>query len=120
MVTTRRAQEAMALLLVAIVVAGAVGLVTLDNDAGAPLSGAGAALQDPPSVESHGGVLTVTLRVARTTYRVGGRAVDGLTYNGLLQPPTLVVNPGDTIKLRLVNQLPSAMEGMTNLHYHGL
>ncbi len=95
----------------------------------------GSPLQDPPSLQSKDGVLEATLTVTRTNYNVGGQTVQGLTYNGLVQPPTLKVNPGDTIKLSLVNDLPSpvqdakesgttitpaqAMSALTNLHYHG-
>ena len=95
----------------------------------------GSPLQDPPALQSKDGVLEATLTVTRTSYNVAGQTVQGLTYNGLVQPPTLKVNPGDTIKLSLVNDLPSppqdakesgttitpaqARSSLTNLHYHG-
>ncbi|MEA5549568.1 DUF4114 domain-containing protein [Anabaena cylindrica UHCC 0172] len=47
-------------------------------------------------------------------------------YNGLILGPLLVVDPGDTIKITLTNNLapssvaPSAPEQVTNLHTHGL
>ncbi|MTJ46740.1 DUF4114 domain-containing protein [Dolichospermum sp. UHCC 0259] len=47
-------------------------------------------------------------------------------YNGLIPGPLLVADPGDTIKITLINNLkpgsvaPSAPEQITNLHTHGL
>jgi FtsP/CotA-like multicopper oxidase with cupredoxin domain len=40
-----------------------------------------------------------------------------MLYNGAYLPPVLRVQPGDSLKLHLVNRLPS--DQMTNLHYHG-
>ncbi len=48
--------------------------------------------------------------------QVGGRRVIAQVYNGSYLPPTLRVQPGDVIRLRLVNALDEA----TNLHTHGL
>ncbi|MBD2293145.1 DUF4114 domain-containing protein [Anabaena sphaerica FACHB-251] len=47
-------------------------------------------------------------------------------YNGLIPGPLLVADPGDTLKITLINNLqpgssaPSAPEQPTNLHTHGL
>jgi suppressor of ftsI len=75
------------------------------------------AYSEPRVIRSHGGVLRATL-VARTgTAVINGRRWGGTdTFDGTFTGPTLVVNPGDTIKLRFVNELHQ----VTNLHFHGL
>ncbi len=72
--------------------------------------------QNPPEISSVGGVLTSTLTVQPAEVVVGGRRVSTNLYNGMYIPPTFRVNPGDTIKLRLVN----AIDQITNIHTHGL
>ena len=47
--------------------------------------------------------------------QVGAKRVNMTVYNGLLMPPLLRVQPGDKVRLQLVNT--SAMS--TNIHYHG-
>src|SRR3989442_8795102 len=65
---------------------------------------------------SHDGVLDLTLTAARGAMQVAGRRVIAQVYNGSYLPPTLRVQPGDVIRLRLVN----ALDETTNLHMHGL
>jgi FtsP/CotA-like multicopper oxidase with cupredoxin domain len=97
---------------------------------------------EAPVIHSVNGVLTATL-VAKTgptvvdaTDYTGFVANGGTVFNnattyqvqgtpmGLLQGPTLEVNPGDTIHLTLVNGLQNVpgytTYGPTNLHTHGL
>src|SRR5438093_10708298 len=74
------------------------------------------ALRDPAVVASHDGVLALTLTAARGRVQVGGRRVTAEVYNGSYVPPTLRVQPGDVVRLRLVN----ALDETTNLHLHGL
>ncbi|HEU5254253.1 MAG TPA: multicopper oxidase family protein [Solirubrobacterales bacterium] len=45
----------------------------------------------------------------------GGQEVRGRSYNGQLVGPTLVIQPGETFALSVVNQLSES----TNLHFHG-
>jgi len=71
---------------------------------------------DPAVVASHDGVLNLTLTAARGAMQVAGRRVIAQVYNGSYVPPTLRVQPGDVVRLRLVNGLEEA----TNLHMHGL
>ena len=47
---------------------------------------------------------------------LGDRAINWLGYNGQIPGPQLEAKPGDTVQIRLVNQLSQP----TNLHYHGL
>src|SRR5437899_12791216 len=74
------------------------------------------AFRDPAVVASHDGVLALTLTAARGRVQVGGRRVTAEVYNGSYVPPTLRVQPGDVVRLRLVN----APDETTNLHMHGL
>src|SRR5205809_5515204 len=69
------------------------------------------ALRDPAVVASHDGVLALTLTAARGRVQVGGRRVTAEVYNGSYVPPTLRVQPGDVVRLRLVN----ALDETTNL-----
>jgi len=72
--------------------------------------------RDPAVVASRDGVLEMTLTAARTTVDVAGRPVVAAVYNASYVPPTLRVQPGDVVRLRLVNDL----DDETNLHTHGL
>src|SRR5262245_33202585 len=72
---------------------------------------------DPPEIRSANGVLDGTLTIAPITLEVAGRRVafPGL-YNGSYAAPVLRVEPGDLVRLTLVNDSTLA----TNVHYHGL
>ena len=72
--------------------------------------------RDPAVVASHNRVLELTLGAARAAVDVAGRQVIAQVYNGSYVPPTLRVQPGDVVRLRLVN----ALDETTNLHVHGL
>ena len=84
------------------------------SDAGS--SGTGAAFAEPKVLSSSGGVLELDLRVAEATVAVAGGSARMLTYNGTVPGPTLHVRPGDTLRVRLANDLGQP----TNLHTHGL
>jgi FtsP/CotA-like multicopper oxidase with cupredoxin domain len=77
---------------------------------------AGSPLAEPQVLRSAGGVLDVTLRAEEATAWIDGAPRRVLTYNGTTPGPTLVVHPGDTLRVRLVNRLSTP----TNLHTHGL
>jgi FtsP/CotA-like multicopper oxidase with cupredoxin domain len=85
---------------------------------------------DPPMLQSADGKLDVTLTVSYITTEIMGQKVTLRTYSGI-PGPTLVVNVGDTLRIRLVNALPpnppdpEPMEHLryhnnTNMHTHGL
>ncbi|WP_245160694.1 multicopper oxidase family protein [Blastococcus sp. CT_GayMR16] len=76
----------------------------------------GLALTEPELLRSSGGGLQVTLRAAQGPTRVAGRDSTTLSYNGGLPGPTLYLQPGDRLQVRLVNDL----DAPTNLHVHGL
>lgn len=76
----------------------------------------GPPFQNPIQISSIDGVLDVTYNAAVSPAEVDGKSFMSAQYNGMLAPPTLRVNPGDTIKLNLNNFL----DMMTNVHYHGM
>ncbi len=45
-----------------------------------------------------------------------GKIVDAWTYNGSVPGPTIKVNVGDTLRIKLINELPES----TVIHYHGI
>ncbi|GAB5377936.1 MAG: hypothetical protein AcusKO_43980 [Acuticoccus sp.] len=67
-------------------------------------------------MQSADGVLAYEMTVAPTAITVGGENVTTLLYNGLFAPPTLSLDPGETLKLHLVNKRD---DDSTNVHYHG-
>ena len=76
----------------------------------------GKELIQPSVVKSVNGVLNLTLTAAPKMVSYEGKTRWALTYNGSLPGPTLMVKPGDTLKINLVNKTGL----MTNLHTHGL
>ena len=72
-------------------------------------------LREPPRLHSRGGLLTLTLQAEEREVFVAGRHRKAIVYNGSFPGPTLVVDPGDRMRVRLVNGL----EHPTNLHTHG-
>ena len=88
-------------------------------------------LIEPEVRRSANGLLQTTLRCAYTYREVGGVRLYVRSYEGGSPGPTLRVKPGDTMKIRLVNDLPPNRDGMpmdishphqfnnTNFHFHG-
>ena len=76
-------------------------------------------LANPPEVASSNGTLNVTL-IAAINPATGG---PGIEYNGAFVPPTLRVNPGDTMNITYTDNLPPSTSEPYNdasLHFHGL
>jgi len=73
-------------------------------------SRSGLAFRNPPEIRSRHGLLKETLIVAYSNpamTRIGSdKLIHVRCYNGRLIGPTLRVQPGDTIKLHLINRLP--------------
>ena len=111
---TRRQALGIAGLGAAATVAGAVGTWRTFGP-GSGLSALGGAFAEPPVLRGAGGTLEVTLRAAAGV-PVDGRRTRALGYNGSSPGPTLVVRPGDVLRVRLEN----ALDATTNLHTHGL
>jgi FtsP/CotA-like multicopper oxidase with cupredoxin domain len=75
-----------------------------------------AAVLSSPQYVSVNGLLNVSLSAVQSWVTLAGRRAYLYNYNGWVPGPVLVVNPGDTVQLRLNNNLGED----TNLHYHGL
>ena len=84
-----------------------------NNGGNTPL---GPPFQNPIQISSVNGVLNITYDAEVSPAEVDGNQFMSAQYNGMLAPPTLRVNPGDTIRLTLNNFL----DMMTNMHYHGM
>ena len=74
-----------------------------------------AAVLKSPKYVSVNGVLNATLTAKQSWVTLAGRRAYLYNYNRWVPGPVLVVNAGDTIQLRLNNNLAED----TNLHYHG-
>ncbi len=88
----------------------------------------------PQTLMSSAGLLETTFDVAFANHDINGQTFSHRSYNGLIGGPTLRVRPGDTLRVRLNNNLPPDADGMampadvniphgnnvTNLHVHGL
>lgn len=77
-----------------------------------------------PQVHSYQGTATLTLAAV-----IDAHGHDAFSFNGRTDPPVIRLWPGDTLKIKYVNELPKvatescAIEpchDMTNLHFHGL
>ncbi len=89
-------------------------------------------LREPEVRASAGGELDTDLRVGYAYHDIGGYRLNLRSYEGSLPGPTLVVQPGDTLRIRVYNDLPPNSDPMpaagdfphhfntTNLHVHGL
>ena len=99
---------AVMLVLMASVVAAGAGRAAWTPQSGKPFS-------EPAEIHSHNGVLTATLRAQAKTIQVAGDSVAARVYNGSFTGPTLFVNPGDLLRVTLINELDEP----TNLHFHG-
>lgn len=73
-------------------------------------------LAQPRRLYSRRGLLELTLSAEEREAFVAGAVRRAIVYNGTFPGPTLVADPGDRIKVRLVNRV----SGPTNLHTHGL
>lgn len=95
-------------------VIGGVGLTRGIGSRFDPVSGA--TLTEPPTLRSTSGRLQVRLEAAERRLTLAGAPATTFCYNGGLPGPTLHVQPGDRLMVRLANQLNAP----TNLHVHGL
>ncbi len=74
---------------------------------------------EPPMRFSRDGRLDTRLRMSYATAKIDGHAYKhAQTYEGTFPGPTLVVCPGDRLRVKLVNRLQAGQ--VTNLHVHGL
>jgi suppressor of ftsI len=106
--------------LVAITVSGRADarahLVTRAPVAATRAHAAGATLQAPAVYASRDGILNVTLVASEQRVTIAGQPVLAKVYGNSFSAPTLMVSPGDLVRIKLVNHLDEP----TNLHFHGL
>ncbi|WP_034714995.1 multicopper oxidase family protein [Intrasporangium chromatireducens] len=96
------------------IVAGGAGLFWTANTGFVPSTAQ--RFTEPAALRSVNGALQLTLTAAEGPAQIAGRHATALTYNGGLPGPTLIIRPGDRLKISLANQLREP----TNLHVHGL
>lgn len=88
-----------------------------ENDAGAqPDYTTGLPFAEPAEFSSQAGVLDVEFTSKEQDVEVSGVRVRGTVYNGNFVGPTLRLSPGDSLHLKLKNELRQH----TNIHYHGM
>jgi suppressor of ftsI len=73
-------------------------------------------LRQPAVYSSHHGRLNLTLVASQRRVMIAGQSVLAKVYGDSFTAPTLMVKPGDMIRIKLVNHLNEP----TNLHFHGL
>jgi suppressor of ftsI len=83
-------------------------------DAWQPTSGA--PLEEIPVLKSRNGQLEADLNPAPRAIDLSGSQVGAIPYDENFTGPTLMVKPGDTLRVRLQNDSGQP----TNIHYHGL
>ena len=128
------------LVVVAIALLASIGRGAAADDAvSCPRPPAGSVATSPPDLWSHNGVLNVVFDYY-TTLDVAGRTLFCFITPDGLQSPTLHVNPGDVLNVRVTNRNPSPPPGSPtevvssssnqcgdvtmaitslNVHYHG-
>ena len=72
---------------------------------------------DPPSLESDGGVLAVTLDASPSEIMIKKKRVTSNVYNGLYIPPVLRLQHGDMLE---VEQINNTSDLQLNFHSHGV
>lgn len=68
----------------------------------------------PERVHSVDGQLEYELEAKMATFSINGETLKLRSFNGQLPAKTLVVRPGDNLKVKLLNNLPATLED----HYH--
>lgn len=106
---------------------GTLGLV----QPAAPVPATDAPLVEPEARRSANGVLSTSLRCAYAYRDIGGKRLYLRSYEGGSPGPTLRMKPGETLKIRLINDLPPNRDQVpqdftrphqfnnTNFHFHG-
>ncbi len=77
----------------------------------------GQPLREPARVQAEDGVASIDL-TARATRLVAGVDAVYTPYNAMMPSPTVELDPGDLLKIKLENQNPYGQP--TNLHVHGM
>jgi FtsP/CotA-like multicopper oxidase with cupredoxin domain len=86
---------------------------------------------EPPRLRARAGVLDYTLRMAYADLKINGKSAHLRSYNGMVPAPTLQLRAGETLRVKVVNDLPPNPDSAepaehlrymnsANLHTHGL
>ena len=110
----RGSKQAIALsrALVGTLVPALLALAACSSDSGGGKDG----FVEPRVIASKDGVLDTTIDLAVDRTEVGGTPVQARLYDGDYMPPTLSVQPGDLIRIKLKNRI----DELTNFHTHGM
>jgi len=74
----------------------------------------------PPSVQAGPGrILSTSLTPREGSVTLAGKSHRSNMYDGLLLPPLLRLEPGDSLRVLLVNRMAPGEANVTNLHFHG-
>ena len=95
---------------------GAGALATLGLGSAAHSTPFGSYFYEPEVRSSANGFLSTTLRASTLWTIVDGDPVLTSVYEGMFPGPTLRIQPGDFVRIELINDLSAE----TNLHVHGL
>ena len=76
----------------------------------------GQPLGEMPVLKSEDGQLNATLNPAPRLLDLSGSPASSIVYDENFTGPTLMVKPGDTLRVRLANDSGQ----VTNIHYHGM
>ncbi len=101
---------------IALGAAGIGSAATLHWVGNRPIANGLSAVASPTIYTSQNGLLEVDLTAGLRPVQMGNRTANLLSYNGQSPGPRLEARSGDTVRIRLHNQLDQP----TNLHYHGL
>ncbi|MET1114200.1 MAG: multicopper oxidase domain-containing protein [Comamonas sp.] len=86
---------------------------------------------EPLRLQARDGILDYTLRMAYADLQINGKQAHVRTYNGMIPAPTLQLRAGETLRVKVVNDLPPNPDSAepaehlrymnsANLHTHGL
>lgn len=109
---------------------GAIVTLNLSSCGGADNSTPTETFVEPTMLKSENGLLDVTLTIAYANTILDGKNVTLRTFNQSIPAPTLSINTGDMLRIRVINLLPPnppstdpvhlRYQNNTNLHTHGL
>lgn len=106
-------------------------LLACGGGAGDGLPATSETFVEPPRLRARGGVLDYTLRMAYADLKINGKNAHLRSYNGMVPAPTLQLRAGETLRVKVVNDLPPNPDSAepaehlrymnsANLHTHGL
>lgn len=82
-------------------------------------------IPDPPEIRSQNGQLSMVLEAKPAKITVAGKTFTSNVYHGMYVPPVIVVQRGDNVSIKYVNNIDKSDVGIdgpqpSNLHTHGM